>query len=186
MFWESTPESRRKANGLFAFIGVSAAILIIALVLKREVFSKEDISSAEKVSARIEYASQVREKGARRRHPRLLFVFRLEGIPHSFIIHRSDEAYSIISRGIRRGDSVEVSFNATKDVEVEDVYEVKRGDEVVARYEDYKKDRDQSAGWILFIAVLLLFVCIAYLTKFSLLSFLRRLAEGPPNARDVR
>jgi hypothetical protein len=106
------------------------------------------------------------------------YAFNLDNSEENFAILRDDEYYTEIKAGIRVGDTVRVYYMPSSEKHNFKVYQVNKGERVIASFEDYYQQESGNAGMFIFFTLVLTIGSVLWYRKFNLVKFLNGFVDG--------
>ena len=111
----------------------------------------------------------LRRRGKRQKR---VFYFKLHNSDQNFMVHRSYEGYDDMEIAIKKVDTIKVYFRPSSQKYNDNVFQVEKGEKIIAHYYEYNKTASQKAGIGLFLGTALLVYMIMWFANFNLFKFL--------------
>jgi hypothetical protein len=139
-----------------------------------------DIDKADSIVGEVTYADtrSIENITIRRTSYKRVFYFRLNNSDEKFTIHRSDEAYGDLVSDIKLGDKVKVYYRPSLREYNIYVFQVEKGNNILASYDDYNNQMSSKTGILLFLGILLIAGSVMWYNRFNLIKFMSGLVEG--------
>lgn len=170
--------TKRKVNFLILlFIGLLCVTSSMVSIIKDINIDLEKVNS---VVGQVTYADtrSIENITIRWTSYKQVFYFRLNNSEEKFAIYRSDEAYEDLASNIKPGDTVKVYYRPSLREYNTYVFQVQKGSNVLARYDDYNEQVSSETGMLLLLGILLIAGTIMWYKRFNLIKFMSALVDG--------
>lgn len=177
--------NNRKTNFLIGLItGIACVILSIVIIIND---INIDLSKEDYITGQVTYAD-IRRIDYSTKHDkyRRVFYFELDNSQQNFAIRRLYENYSRFESEIKVGETVKVFYKASTKQYNTNVYQVEKGNIIIASYKDHIQEFSTKAGALLFGGLLLSIGTVLWYRKFNLLNFLNGLVGGKTNKKQFK